>query len=100
MLDKKTMIITDDSGEEQEMEILFTFQHEVSNKQYVIFSNTDVPEDSEEKEIYVCSYDDEGNLENIEDEKELEMIQEVVSAFQLENDEAESELEDYDEEEK
>jgi uncharacterized protein YrzB (UPF0473 family) len=100
MLDKKTMIITDDSGVEQEMEILFTFQHEVSNKQYVIFSNKDVPEDSEEKEIYVCSYDDDGNLENIEDEKELEMIQEVVSAFQIEDDDELEDDEEDDEEEK
>ena len=94
MLDQKTMVITDESGNELEMEIIFTFQHEVSNKQYVIFTDKEIPDDSDEKEIYVCSYDDEGNLENVENEKELEMIEEVISAFQLDE---ESE-EEYDEE--
>lgn len=72
------IFITDDNGKEYEMEILLTFENE--NKKYVV-----VYENSNEDELYAFSYDDEGNLNEITDSKELELIDEVVSAFDEED---------------
>lgn len=75
-MDNKLFVTTED-GQELEMEILFTFDSEEFGKSYVYFFN---PED-EEGEVGVMSYDEEGNLENITDEKEWDMIEEVFDTF-------------------
>jgi len=77
MIDSKTIIITDEDGNEKEMEILFTFDHETSNKSYVLF--TDANEDA--GEVFACSYDDDGNLVAVEDENEFKMVEEVFNTY-------------------
>jgi len=82
MDDNKITIITDE-GIEKEMTIHFTFYSDEFGKNYVVFYD---PADPEEK-AYAMSYDDEGNLDQIEDEKEWEMIEEVFEAFEDDEDE-------------
>lgn len=78
MEDNNHMIITDDSGQEREVEILFTFDDEKNGKSYVLFTDPQDPEGN----VYAYSYDEDGNMEEVTDEKEFEMCQEVLGAFQ------------------
>lgn len=87
MIDSNKMIVKDEQGQEKEMEILFTFESDELNAQYVVFTD---PE-SEDGEVFASRYNDEGELEPIETEAEWEMIEEVVGAFS-------DEMNDYEEE--
>lgn len=69
--------IIDDQGKEVEMNILLTF--EANDKKYVVVYETD-----KEDDVYAFIYDDEGNLFEVETEDELQMIQEVISAYEEE----------------
>ena len=66
--------ITDDNGLEREMNILFTF--DMNDKNYVV-----VYEGGNDEELFALQYDEDGNLYVVEDEEELEMVQEVIDAF-------------------
>ncbi len=87
MIDSNKMIIKDENGQEKEMEILFTFESDELNAQYVVFTDPT----SEDGEVFASRYNDEGELEPIETEAEWEMIEEVVGAFS-------DEMNEYDEE--
>ena len=69
--------MTDEDGKEVEMKILMTF--EANQKKYVV-----VYDEKNEDELYPFVYDDEGNLFAVEDEEEMAMIDEVVSAYEEE----------------
>ncbi|MEA5017744.1 MAG: DUF1292 domain-containing protein [Erysipelotrichaceae bacterium] len=76
-METNKMFIVDKDGTEIEVEILFTFENEEYGKQYVLYVNPNGnPED-----VFVSSYDDEGNLNVVEDEEELAMVEEVLGAF-------------------
>ena len=78
MLETNTMFVTDESGNEKEMEILFTFEDDEKGRKYVVFAD---PED-EGEEVFASAYDDEGNLMPVETDEEWQMIEEVIGAFQ------------------
>lgn len=64
-------------------DILFTFDSEDTLKSYVGYTDHSIAEDGR-KNIIVSSYHLFGNkmeLENIEDSRELEMIQDVLEQF-------------------
>lgn len=82
MKDSKVMIITDENGQEKEVEIILTFEDDKNKKSYVLF--TDV--NANDGNVYAYSYDEDGNMNEITDEAEWEMCQEVLGAF-LEEDE-------------
>lgn len=82
MMDEKVMTITDESGQEKEVEIILTFEDEKNGKNYVLFTDAN----NEDGNVYAYSYDEDGNMTEIEDESEWEMCQEVLGAF-LEEDE-------------
>ena len=86
MNETNRLIVVDDNGNEVEMEIIFTFVDDSKNKQYVLYTNPA----EEDGEVFASSYDDEGNLYPIEDEKEWEMVEEVFGAYidEFENEEA------------
>ncbi|MEA5026559.1 MAG: DUF1292 domain-containing protein [Erysipelotrichaceae bacterium] len=86
-MDTNKMFIVDKDGKEIEVDILFTFENEQYGKQYVLYQDPN----GNDEEVYVSSYDDEGNLIAVEDESELAMINEVLGAF---NNEEETEEED------
>ena len=82
MEDTNRMIITDESGQEREVEILLTFEDDKNHKTYVLFSD---PMD-EECNVYAYRYDEDGNMNEVSDEDEWEMCQEVLGAFMEEED--------------
>lgn len=73
-MDENKIIITDEDGKETEMNILLSF--DANDKEYVVCYF-----DGNEDEIYPFAYDEEHNLYYVEDEDELAMIEEVVGAF-------------------
>ncbi|MDD2591749.1 MAG: DUF1292 domain-containing protein [Erysipelotrichaceae bacterium] len=76
-MDTNKMFIIDDNGNEVEVDILFTFESEEYGKKYVLYQDPN----GDEEEVFVSSYDDEGNLEPVEEENELAMVEEVLGAF-------------------
>ena len=74
---ENSIFITNEDGKEVEMKILMTF--EANQKKYVV-----VYDEKNEDELYPFVYDDEGNLFAVEDEEEMAMIDEVVSAYEEE----------------
>ena len=79
-MDTNTLFVTTDDGQEKQMEILFTFDSDEFGKSYVLFFD---PED-EEGTVYTMSYDEKGNLYQVDDDskEEWEMIREVFEAFE------------------
>ena len=71
MLDSNSLYVTDENGNEKRMEILF-------NKRYVVFADPEVESD----EVFASAYDDDGHLLPVETEEEWQMIEEVIGAFQ------------------
>lgn len=80
ILDNDTIIVTDEEGNEQEVEILFTFESD-EGKKYVLYF------DPKEEEPYVNAsiYDDEGGLFPVESVEEWDMIEEVFNTFMAED---------------
>lgn len=74
-MESNIMYVTDENGNEQEMEILFTFDS--NNNSYVVFRNINATDD----DVFASRYNEEGELLPIESEKEWEMIEEVIGAF-------------------
>lgn len=84
-MNENSLVVINDDGTETHMEILFTFDNEEFDKQYVLYVN---PEDLS-GEVFVSSYTEDGQLFNIEDEKEWEMIEEVFQTFIIKHEEEE-----------
>jgi uncharacterized protein YrzB (UPF0473 family) len=76
-MDTNKMFIIDEEGNEIEVDILFTFDSDLYGKKYVLYQNPN----GDQEEVFVSSYDDEGNLNSVEDEEELAMVEEVLGAF-------------------
>ncbi len=72
-----SIYITDEDGKEIEMKIYLTF--DANDKKYVV-----VYEEANEDVLYSFVYDD-SNLYAVDDEEELAMIEEVISAYEEEN---------------
>jgi uncharacterized protein YrzB (UPF0473 family) len=69
--------ITDENGKEVEMRIFLTF--DINDKKYVLVYNDDNVDD-----LYPFIYDEEGNLYQVESDEELQLIEEVLSAYEEE----------------
>lgn len=77
MEDVNVMTITDENGQEKEVEILLTFEDEKNQRKYVLFTDPNVDDGN----VYAYRYDEDGNMNEIVDTKEWEMCQEVLGAF-------------------
>lgn len=78
MENEKIVILKD--GEEVECEVLFTFDSPDTNKSYIGYTDHSIASNGR-KNIYVSSYDPVigmGQLEDITDQDELEMVHEVL----------------------
>lgn len=73
-----SIIIVDDDGNEIEMKIYFTFDY--ADKQYVV-----VYEENSDDIYYAFTYDEDRNIFPVDDEEELAIIDEVISAYEEEN---------------
>ena len=76
MEESNRMTITDESGQEREIEIILTFDDE-AGQSFVLFQDTNDTEDN----VYAYKYDEDGNMNEVTDEKEWDMCQEVLGAF-------------------
>ena len=75
--------VIDDQGNEKEFEVLFTFNNDELNKQYVLYYDSTV----EEPSVFASIFDDEGGLYPIETPEEWEMVEEVFQSFMAEDEE-------------
>ena len=71
------MIITNESGEEKVMKILFTYESEQRGKEYVFLYE----KDNEENVIVFAVNKDGESLEEIEDDEEYAEAEEVFNAY-------------------
>lgn len=83
---KRFFVTIDD--EEKEMEVLFTFEPAMDypgyeGRKYVVYFDPNLPDD--EQVLYCCRYDDEGNLYEVIEEEEWNMVDEVVNTFYSED---------------
>lgn len=90
MQENELITIIDEDGKEESFVILFTYENEKRNANYVYF----YAEDDEDEVMYARYYDD-GTLEYIEDEEEIAEVEEVFATYEAElSDEDEDEVED------
>ncbi|MGN1390238.1 MAG: DUF1292 domain-containing protein [Bulleidia sp.] len=80
--DDKRLFLTDEDGIEHEMEIVLTFDRS-ETRHFVLFTD---PED-ESGTVYAYSYEADGTMEEVTDPEEIEMCEEVLGAFQKEEEE-------------
>jgi len=76
-MDDNKIYITTADNQEKEMTILFTFDSEEYGKSYVLFYD----EESNDDEVFCMSYDEHGNLNQVSDDAEWEMIEEMLEVF-------------------
>lgn len=77
MLDSNSLYVKDENDNEKRMTILFTFDSDETDYQYVVFQD---PE-SDEGEVFASRYDDQGQLLPIESDAEWDMVEEVINTF-------------------
>ncbi len=75
--DDEEITISDENGKEETFKIYFRYENEDRGVKYVVFYS-----ENDEDTLYAYRYDDEGNLQEIEDEEEFNEVQEVISAFE------------------
>lgn len=75
-LNDDQIIIYDEDGKEYLMNILFTYENEDRNAQYVM-----VYDDASPEEVIVMRYDDNNELFEVKDEEELKEAEEVLEAY-------------------
>jgi uncharacterized protein YrzB (UPF0473 family) len=79
--DQNSLFITDEEGNEIQMEIVLTFENPDTNKQYVLFKEPGTNNDN----VFAYEYDEEGNLNEIDDPAAFEMCEEILSAYEDED---------------
>lgn len=75
-LNDNQIIIYDQEGNKYLMEILFTYENEERGAKYAFIYDPDSPED-----IIVMKYQEDGNIEEVTDEEELNEAEEVLEAY-------------------
>ena len=81
-----TFKIFNDDGKEVECEVLFTFESDETNKNYLVYTDNTVDEDGNTK-VYASIYnpdEDEKKLIPIETEKEWKIIETILDELQNE----------------
>jgi uncharacterized protein YrzB (UPF0473 family) len=76
-MEESKIIIIDDQNVEHEMTILFTFEDEATHRKFVAYFDTE----DEKGNVYASIYDDQNNLTPITDDKDWEMVEEVLDSF-------------------
>ena len=84
--ERMTFKIFNDEGQEIECEVLFTFESEETNKNYIVYTDNTIDEEGNTK-VYASIYnpdEEEPKLEPIETEKEWTIIETILSELQEE----------------
>jgi uncharacterized protein YrzB (UPF0473 family) len=74
---QKSFKVVDETGKETQMEVLFTYKHEATGKDYVIYFD---PKD-EQGNLFAAGYDDKGKLFPVENEAEWKVIEKVTQNY-------------------
>ena len=83
---KNKFIVINDEGKEIECEVLFTFESEETNKNYIVYTDNSRDEIGNIK-VYASIFDpnsDTTKLDPIETEKEWNMIESILETLQEE----------------
>lgn len=83
-IDKGKFTVLDDQGKEVECEVLFTFESEETQKNYIVYTDNSVDIDGSTK-VYASTFDPEGNnpeLKPIESDKEWKVIETILAELQ------------------
>ena len=77
-MDDNKIVITDNNGEENVFEILFTYEDEENGNKYVMYYS-----EEDDEQIFASRYDDDNHLYDIEDPAEWERLEEVLEDFNM-----------------
>lgn len=86
MEERMTFKVFDDEGREIECEVLFTFESEETNKNYMVYTDNTKDEEGNIK-VYAAIYnpdEDETKLEPIETDHEWKIIEKILEELQEE----------------
>jgi uncharacterized protein YrzB (UPF0473 family) len=86
-MEENKIVVTDESGKEYEMTILFTYEDEENAKKYVFYFD----EKLDDGEVFVSQFTDAGELIPVEEDAEWTMLNKVLEEWQLENNDEEDE---------
>ena len=84
-MEENKIVVIDEMGNEIQMEIVFTYEDEDSGKNFVFYLN---PE-QEDSEVFVSSYDAEGNLTPVEDPEEWKKLENIFEDYAISQEENE-----------
>ena len=82
MDEKMTFKVINDEGKEIECEVLFTFESEETNKNYIVYTDNTTDEEGNTK-VYAPDQE-ETKLEPIETDKEWKIIESILDEIQKE----------------
>lgn len=85
-MDKNTFSMIDENGKEITYDVLFTFESEETNKNYIVYTDNSKDE-AGNIEVYASIYDPndpQSKLEAIETEKEWKVIETILETLQEE----------------
>ena len=86
MKERMTFKVTDENGKDIECEVLFTFESEETNKNYMVYTDNTTDEEGNTK-VYASTYtpgEDPTTLLPIETEKEWKIIEAILEEVQAE----------------
>ena len=87
MEDKNKFTVIDENGEEVTCEILFTFNSEETNKDYMVYTDNTTDDDGNIK-VYASIYnpnDEKTELTPIETDREWKIIETILESIQEES---------------
>ena len=83
---KNTFSMLDENGNEIVYDVLFTFENEETNNNYIVYTDN-TKDEAGNVQVYASIYhpeDPKGNLEAIETDKEWKVIQTILDTLQEE----------------
>lgn len=87
-MNENQITIIDENGDEQLVNILFTFESDITNRGYVVYyvPGTEGVEEEEQTEVFAARYENNednlsGKLEAIETDEEWEIVEDAIAAF-------------------
>ena len=87
MMDKNTFTVIDDNGKEIECEVLFTFESDETNKNYIVYTDNTTDDEGNVK-VYASTFDpnaESTELKPIESEREWKIIETILESIQEES---------------
>ncbi|MBQ6135261.1 MAG: DUF1292 domain-containing protein [Bacilli bacterium] len=83
---KNTFSMIDENGNEIVYDVLFTFENEETNKNYIVYTDN-TKDEAGNVQVYASTYDPENpqsKLESIQTEKEWKVIETILNTLQEE----------------